>query len=135
MHQPTHDVAKLMLAVPLCIARTCHVTLVPIRSIVALVSCCSWFFLLFLHALYRYDFYQVLRELELHGGRYGLQALADAAFSEADAAGRGIVNFGQVLVWYSSYLAASSRHQPLSQSSSSSSSSDLLGTNSYAAVL
>lgn len=29
---------------------------------------------------FRYDFYQVLRELELDGGQQGLQALADAAF-------------------------------------------------------
>ncbi|WIA28801.1 hypothetical protein OEZ86_011331 [Tetradesmus obliquus] len=56
----------------------------------------------------RYDFYQMLHELELDGGEQGLQAVADAAFSKADAPGRGIVNFGQVLVWYSIYMLGSS---------------------------
>jgi hypothetical protein len=34
-----------------------------------------------------------------------------AACSEADAQGRGIVNFGQVLVWYSVYMLGSSRER------------------------
>jgi hypothetical protein len=34
--------------------------------------------------------------------------LCFAVCSEADAQGRGIVNFGQVLVWYSVYMLGSS---------------------------
>eukprot|EP00882_Tetradesmus_deserticola_P020765 GHRQ01022437.1.p2 GENE.GHRQ01022437.1~~GHRQ01022437.1.p2 ORF type:complete len:149 (+),score=67.56 GHRQ01022437.1:80-526(+) len=63
----------------------------------------------------RYDFYQVLRELELDDAEQGLQAMADAAFSEADAQGRGIVNFGQVLVWHSVYMLGSSRQRQCAQ--------------------
>lgn len=62
----------------------------------------------------RYDFYQLLVELELceeAGTQQQLQTLADTAFSLADTTGRGIVNFGQVLVWYASYLLATSKRR------------------------
>jgi hypothetical protein len=38
-----------------------------------------------------------------------------AACSEADAQGRGIVNFGQVLLWYSVYMLGSSRERRSAQ--------------------
>jgi hypothetical protein len=44
-----------------------------------------------------------------------------AACSEADAQGRGIVNFGQVLVWYSVHMLGSSWERRSSSSSNSSS--------------
>lgn len=62
----------------------------------------------------RYDFYQLLVELELSDQRdtqQQLQNLADTAFSAADTTGRGIVNFGQTLVWYSAYLLATSKQR------------------------
>jgi hypothetical protein len=34
-----------------------------------------------------------------------------AACSAADTTGRGIVNFGQTLVWYSSYLIVTSKQR------------------------
>jgi hypothetical protein len=38
-----------------------------------------------------------------------------ACCSEADAQGRGIVNFGQVVVWYSVYMLGSSRERHSAQ--------------------